>query len=173
MTSLPDTAENLRRRLEASHADSFGWALACSSGDRELAEEALSVAYLKVLDGRARFAGRSSFKTWLFGVIRLSAVELRRRRAWRLFLPFEQLPEAEDPRPSGSSSMIDDEESEALRRALGALGERQRQVLHLVFYQDMTVEEASRVLGIRVGTARTHYQRGKAKLRRLLEEETA
>ena len=170
MTTVAATADSLKHRLEASHADSFGWALACSAGDRDLAEEALSIAYLKVLDGRAHFAGRSSFRTWLFGVIRLSALELRRRRAWRRFLPVEWLADAEDPRPLRSHTIVEDEASAALRRALGALGERQRQVLHLVFYQELTVEEASHVLGIGVGTARTHYQRGKKRLRRLLEE---
>ena len=164
--------EPLKHRLEACHADSFGWALACSAGDLDLAEEALSTTYLKVLEGRARFAGRSRFKTWLFGVIRLSVVELRRRRAWRRFVPVEWLAEAEDPQPPRSSTIVEDEESANLRRALGALGERQRQVLHLVFYQEMTVEDASSVLGIGVGTARTHYQRGKSRLRRLLEETT-
>ena len=134
------------------------------------AEDVLQEAYLRVLDGRAHFAGRSSFRTWLFGVIRLSVLELRRRRAWRRFLPVEWLADAEDPRPPRSSTIVEDEESANLRRALGALGERQRQVLHLVFYQELTVEEASHVLGIGVGTARTHYQRGKKRLRRLLEE---
>jgi RNA polymerase sigma-70 factor (ECF subfamily) len=48
------------------------------------------------------------------------------------------------------------------------LSARQRQVLHLVFYQDLTVEEASRVLKISLGTARTHFERGKTQLRQRL-----
>jgi RNA polymerase sigma-70 factor (ECF subfamily) len=41
-------------------------------------------------------------------------------------------------------------------------------VLHLVFYQDMTIEEASHILNISLGTARTHFARGKQQLRQLL-----
>jgi len=39
------------------------------------------MSYLKILEGRARHAGGSAFKTWLFGVIRMTARE-QRRRAW-------------------------------------------------------------------------------------------
>jgi RNA polymerase sigma-70 factor (ECF subfamily) len=42
-----------------------------------------------------------------------------------------------------------------------------------VFYQNLTIQEAADVLGMTVGTARTHYERGKSRLRDLLGEETS
>jgi DNA-directed RNA polymerase specialized sigma24 family protein len=71
----------LKRELERAHADCFGWAMACCQRDRDDAEEVLQTVYLTVLDGRARYDGRSSFRTWLFGVIRLTAAS-ERRKAW-------------------------------------------------------------------------------------------
>jgi RNA polymerase sigma-70 factor (ECF subfamily) len=53
---------------------------------------------------------------------------------------------------------------------LRALPGRQRQVLHLVFHEDLTVEAAAGVRGVTVGSARTHYARGKARLRELLRD---
>jgi RNA polymerase sigma-70 factor (ECF subfamily) len=55
--------------------------------------------------------------------------------------------------------------------ALATLTGRQRQLLHLVFYQDLTIGEAAGVLGISIGTARTHYERAKARMRELLTGE--
>src|SRR5438105_911030 len=73
-------------QLGALHPDSFGWALACCRRERTEAEDVLQMVYLQVLDGRARFDGRSSFKTWLFSVIRRTAAGERRRRLMRRVL---------------------------------------------------------------------------------------
>ena len=54
------------------------------------------------------------------------------------------------------------------QRALEQLPVRQRQTLHLVFYQDLSLREAAGVMGISVGSAGRHYERGKKRLRESL-----
>lgn len=163
---------DLAVQLEPLHADAFGWALHCCRHDRVAAEEVLQVTYLKILQGRARFDGRASLRTWLFAVVRRTAAEQRRRAALRRWVP---LPggdgrEPADGRTDPETRAVARAESTRLRAALARLPQRQQQVLHLVFYQDLTVVQAAEVLGIGVGSARTHYARGKTRLRRLLEE---
>lgn len=162
-----------REELAQLHAASFGWALACCGRDRALAEEVLQDAYCKVLDGRARFSGpaRSTFKTWLFGVIRLTAIEHRRWGALR-FLRGKGAVDAsdlEDPRRAPDSEAGARERAEHLAAALAKLSARQREILHLVFYEDLSLAEAAQVLGVTLGTAATHYDRGKHVLADLLE----
>ena len=153
--------DEIKPQLEALHADAFVWAVACCYGDRVEAEDVLQIAYLKIADGSAQFGGRSSFKTWLFGVVRNTAREVRRKRTARRLLLLKWNPE-----PSGPPAMPDDAAEAAqaaarLRVVLEGLSERQREVLELVFYHDLTVEEAAAVMDVSVGTARTHYDRGK------------
>jgi len=167
------SATTMEAALEELHAESFGWALACCDRDRTLAEDVLQAAYVKVLDGRAVFEGRSSLKTFLFGVIRRTAMEHRRAR-WldaggllrRLVAP-PSVAVVADP----ELEVLSDERSRALAGALERLSRRQKEVLHLVFYQDLTLDEAASLLGIAPGSARRHYDRGKARLRRLLGED--
>ncbi len=157
--------------LVRHHTAAFGWALACCKWDRTAAEDVLHTAYLKVIDGRARFAGDSTFRTFLFGVIRHTAAEERRRRAIRSVLPLSILrTEARGPvvHPAGSDGIERDETSRALIGALNSLSARQREVLALVFYHDLTIAEAAHVLGVSLGSARVHYERGKAGLRKIL-----
>jgi RNA polymerase sigma-70 factor (ECF subfamily) len=165
--------ETLKRELECLHPAAFGWALACCTGDRAAAEDALQASYLKILDGRARFDGRASFRTWVFAVVRRTASEAWRRAALRRLLPLRALDGTAETRSDPEATLVRSETTRQLLVALATLPRRQRDVLHLVFYQDLTIAEAAEVLGVALGTARTHYERGKTALRKRLEEDLA
>jgi RNA polymerase sigma-70 factor, ECF subfamily len=154
----------LERELERLHAACWGWALACCARDRDAAEDTLQSAYLRILSGKARFDGRSSVRTWVFGVIRRTALEERRRGISRRSReqPAERGSDSvSDPAPGADLVVEQTEARAALLSALDTLSPRQREVLHLVFYHDMTIEEAAGVMQISLGSARTHYDRGK------------
>ena len=162
----------LRDQLAACHEDAFAWAVHCCRRDRRDAEEVLQTVYLKILDGRARFDGRSTLRTWLFAVIRRTAADHRRRRLlrdWWHVAPREGEAIASS-NPGPDRELHDSERRDALSGALAKLAERQRQVLLLVFYHGCTVEQAAAVMGVGIGSARRHYARGKERMRALLDE---
>ena len=161
--------EGLLSRIAACHEESYAWALGCCGRDRHEAEEVLQTVYLEVLDGRARFDGRSSLRTWLFAVVRRTAARSRRHAVLRRLrlVPLDGSADPPDPAAPGEGAEAADRR-ERLERALERLPRRQRELLLLVFYHGHTVEEAAAVIGVGVGSARTHYARGKARLRELL-----
>lgn len=152
-------SHELEPLLAETHAAAFAWALSCCRWRRQEAEDVLQSAYLKVLDGRARFEGRSSFKTWLFGVVRKTA--LGRQRDWLRWLG--RLVDA-DPDDAPAPAAAPNPDGARVRAALAELARRQREVLDLVFYHDLTVEEAAGVMGVSLGAARRHYARAKENL---------
>jgi RNA polymerase sigma-70 factor (ECF subfamily) len=165
------SGEELMPQLEALHEDAYGWAVACCGGDSERARDVLQDAYVKVAAGRAVFGGRSALKTWWFGVVRLTAMESgRRQRRWLAVLLTlrESLDFSFAPGGAEMTGDMNGCEPGVLRAALKQLPQRQAEVLHLVFYQGLSITEAALVMKVSVGSARRHYERGKQRLRREL-----
>jgi RNA polymerase sigma-70 factor (ECF subfamily) len=154
--------------LSALHADGFGWALTLTRGRRDEAEDVLQTTYLLIYEGRARFDGRATLKTWLFGVIRNVARNRWRRHLLRLRFEAPATEDMFDVAAENAPVPPDSVANARLPAALARLSSRQREVLELVFHRDLTIEQAAKVQGISVGTARTHYERAKARLRREL-----
>jgi RNA polymerase sigma-70 factor (ECF subfamily) len=165
-------SEKMRALLELHHAESFGWARCCCRQDRAEGENVLQAAYLKVLEHRAVFDGRSEFRTWLFSVIRNTASETRRLR----FLQRVRLIQYKDTEtrklksPTPEEALYRSEVEQTMRAALARLPRRQCEVLQLVFYHELSLAEAAKVMRVSIGSARTHYERGKRRLRSWIEE---
>ena len=168
------TPNEIRKELERLHHSAFGWAMVCCGRDRDLAAEVLQQAYCRILAGDAVFTGNSMFSTWFFGVIRMMSLEEhRRRKRQQNVLPIEDAAfgnKANCKKDSIGVPIEQRELADQLSAALQKLSERQREILHLTFYENMTIEAASNVLGITVGSARQHYHRGKVALARTLVE---
>jgi RNA polymerase sigma-70 factor (ECF subfamily) len=155
----------IEREIEELHAASFGWALSCCGRNHQAAEEVLQDVYVKIFEGKARFDGRSTLKTWLFSVIRRTAASQARQRILHDLLTAKWARrelDAVSPMPDAAAQHS--ETSVALIEALRKLARRQREVLELVFYHDMTVEEAAAAMHVSLGSARVHYDRGKKQL---------
>jgi RNA polymerase sigma-70 factor (ECF subfamily) len=164
-----DIAE-LKAELETLHSASFGWALNCCRRDRVEAEEVLQTVYLKILEGKACFRGEASLKTWLFAVIRKTAIGEHRKNILRKLRWSDSSEQAKLVSPlEQPGAAFEKSEIQALfQNALRSLPRRQREALHLVFYQDLSLNEAAVVMGISIGSARQHYDRGKKHLRESL-----
>jgi RNA polymerase sigma-70 factor (ECF subfamily) len=162
LTGQAENPAGVRTLLEMHHAAAWRWAVFCMRGDRARGEDLLHDVYVKILNGEARFSGHSSFRTWLFGVIRWNAVASRRRNFWLSLImePIDQsLPDTSSPHELLSPT---------LSSVLTLLSPQQRQLAILVFEHDFTLEEAAKAMDLTIGTARQHYSRAKEKLRTAL-----
>ncbi len=146
--------------LEAIHGQVFGWALSRCDFDRAAAEDLVQQAYVELLSGSARFDNKSSLKTFVFAVVQ----NLSRSRFRRLSSRLRHAKRIE-AEPVEHVALEPADEQGGVWKAVLRLPARQRDIIELVFCRDMTVEEASAVMGVSVGTARVHYDRAKKALR--------
>lgn len=158
---------DIEELLAKYHQASYGWAMACCQRNVEEAKETLQITYLKILEGKAIPPQADQLKPWLFRVIRNTAIDLQRKRTVRIKLrvQFSHFQKKSLPAPP----FPDGDQQAKIANAMKKLSKRQMELLHLVFYQGQTLAEAANILGLSLGTARSHYARAKEKLRSLLQ----
>jgi RNA polymerase sigma-70 factor (sigma-E family) len=84
------------------------------------------------------------------------------RRRWRGEVPTSELPES-----SGGDDYAALDERDRLRRALATLPRKQRAMIVLRFFEDMTESQVADVLGCSLGTVKSGSARALARLRQL------
>ena len=75
--------------------------------------------------------------------------------------PLEVIPEIED-------LPLSTEEEVNYKQLIQLLSPMQQEVILMVFYHEMTLEQSAEVLQLSIGTVRTHYDRGKKRLKQLI-----
>lgn len=142
----------------------FATALLCSHHD---AEETLQNVFVKIARNRARLAAARALKAYLFTMVRNEAYTLARQRG-RREIPVD--PNKFGLLPATPADPPAPEEAEAAARLLAALPEKQREVVVLKIYEEMTFGEIAVSLKIPLNTAASRYRYGLEKLRQRLKE---
>jgi len=130
------------------------------------AEEVAQDAFVRAWRALPGFRGEARFGTWLYAIVMRRAIDraatLRGRRAREVDL------DAAAGRADRSNAERTGERAQLamrLERLLDRLSESQRAVVTLFYYEERSVEEVSRTLGMPTGTVKTHLSRARAALR--------
>jgi RNA polymerase sigma-70 factor (ECF subfamily) len=150
-------------RLYDLHAHSVLNYLARRTGDSHVAEDLASEAFVKALESlpSLRFRG-VPFRHWL---LRIAANLAGNRRRQERAHPTEPIDE------QGARAPIVNDGLDYVRRALDSLAPRFSTVLSLHHIEDLSVEHLARLLGCPVGTIQSRLHRGRAALRRAIEQQ--
>lgn len=164
--------------------------------NRSVAEEVIQETWLAVLQGLARFEGRSSLKTWIFRILanRARTRAVREGRGVPFSALVSQEAEGDEPaveperfRPAGDKwprgwvsapqswsevpeeRMLALETRERIRLAIAALPPAQRAVITLRDIEGWDAGEVSGHLGVTDGNQRVLLHRARSKVRAALE----
>lgn len=152
--------DQLVKLLEEKHMEAYRWSRQCCRFDDELAKDVLQTVYLKIFEDKARFNEKSGFRTWLFAVIRYTALDNLKNKVVH-----------DDLENAMFISTDETREEIDYKKFIRQLPEKQAHVLLLAFYHDMTLESISIIMEISVGAVRVHYDRGKRRLKKLIEKD--
>lgn len=133
------------------------------TGDRELAEDLAQEAFVRVARSLHGLRNANSFHWYLRRtVVNLANSQLRRRRVERAYRKTLVSSAAADV------SSGDVATRQAVRDAIAQLPARQRTVVVLRYYQDLTDQQIAAVLGCPVGSVKSALHRSSAILRQHL-----
>ncbi|HTP30742.1 MAG TPA: sigma-70 family RNA polymerase sigma factor [Candidatus Acidoferrales bacterium] len=132
--------------------------------DRDLAEEIAQDVFLSLHRNLGELESPAHAAHWLRRVAVQRSIDAARRRQRRPMVALESLPEP-SVRPSPGDPLL----GEMLRKLIASLPETQRMVVILRYQEDLDPSEIAGIMGIPVGTVKSHLQRSLALLREKLE----
>jgi RNA polymerase sigma-70 factor (sigma-E family) len=136
--------------------------------DQGIAEEIVQDAYVAVHQRWDRLNDHDHAVAYLRqAIVNRSRSALRHRAVVQRYLNRQALPENA---PSSEEPVMGDARRELVLDALRQLPRRQREVLALRYYMDMSEAEIAETLGVSRGAVKSHASRGAASLRPILDK---
>ena len=144
-------------------------------GSEEEARDVAQEAFLKAYRALGGFKREARFSSWLYQIATNLCRDRLRRRRTRAAVSLEELEETGpvivETRPGAHELLLQRDLARAVRRAVHALSEEQREVVILKEYQGLTFLEIAQSLDLPVSTVKTRLYRGLGQLRLRLERE--
>ena len=164
LVAAGDTGEPLRRLYDRYARRLYGLGIHLLR-ERGLAEELVQETWMRVWRSAARFdPERGTVRTFVFTIARRVAVDLWRRPSSRAL--GDELLDAGAVEARADEILL----AVTVRDAMTSLSDAHREVLELVYDQDLKLAEVAQRLGIPLGTVKTRVYHALRALRRALTE---
>ncbi|MFJ8108829.1 SigE family RNA polymerase sigma factor [Streptomyces sp. NPDC096132] len=158
------TVDHLTETYRAHYRSLLGLA-ALLLDDTASCEDVVQEAFIRVHSARKRV--RDPEKTLAY--LRQTVVNLSRSALRRRILGLKLLSKPMPDMASAEEGAYDQLERDSLIKAMKGLQRRQREVLVLRYFSDMTEAQVAETLGISLGSVKAYGSRGIAALRKAME----
>lgn len=154
----------------ALYKDSLIFFLVQYVKNADIAEELTEDTFVALAVKKPKFTENAKFRTWLFTIARNKALNYLRSSAYKKCVPLEQaealhLPNCPEQR------LLRQERYKALYAAMDRLPKNQREMVYLVYFEDMDVSQAAGVIRKTQRQGINILYRARQKLKAILQEE--
>ncbi|HEX3661392.1 MAG TPA: sigma-70 family RNA polymerase sigma factor [Acidobacteriaceae bacterium] len=149
------------------------------TGNPEDARDVLQKAFMKAFVHLPEFRGESQFYTWLTTItLNEARMTMRRRRAREIPLEeprgssdYNASWEPSDPRLTPEEQCLSSQLCQILSRHLTAMPQGIQKIIHLRYYQELTITEIALLIGISNTAAKSQLYRGMLLLRKSFQRQ--
>jgi len=163
--------------LVRRHADLVYTVVLRVVGNEDDADDVAQEAFVRAHRALGRFRGDSKFSSWLYRIAvnrALTHLKKRKRRGATVDLAsgphIEAAVESVETGKDPASFVLDEEFRRQVREAVGELPPRYRAVVTLFYLEERSYKEVAEILGVPMGTLKTHLHRARSLLKDLLTE---
>lgn len=139
--------------------------------DYDTAEDIFQEVFIKVNASLKEFRGESSIKTWLLRITVNACKDYLKSAYMRRVTLLSEEEEGKIPATDTMDEIEREQDGERVRKALLQLSEKYREVLVCLYFEERSVAETAKVLGLSEGTVKSRLSRAREKFRVILERE--
>lgn len=136
-----------------------------------IAEELTEDTFFRLITKKPKYAGKSTFKSWLYAIGKNTAVDYIRYHSKQLNMPIEDMENYLSEEQNLEKSYIQDERKIEVHKALSTLNQDYRNILWLVYFEYFSNKEVAVILRKSDRQIKNLLYRAKQALKTKLEKE--
>ena len=141
--------------------------------NREEAEEVSQDTFIKVYKSLNRFKGDSKFSTWVYRIAYNTSLDrLKKNKKHFNDVAIDEFTEHQIKTIDNALSQLESEEqSQAIQKCIAKLPSDDAFLLTLYYFEDQTLEEISKVIGITANNVKVKLFRSRKKLATIMKQQ--
>lgn len=166
----PATCRSAFNEVIRNYSEPLYWQIRQMVNSHEDTNDLLQNTFLKAWNSIENFRGDAKLSTWLYKIAINESLTFLEKERKRLNVSLDDDSAGIVHSIEADTNIDGDELKLYLRKAIAMLPEKQRLVFNMKYYQDMTYEQMSEILGTSVGALKSSYHLAVKKIEQYFSE---
>lgn len=158
------------KEIVDSYSERLYWHVRRFLCSHEDTDDLLQEIFVKVWSSLPTFRGESQLYTWIYRIATNESLNFLQKQKIRAALRFEDITTRLDEKIDEDTGVNGDEAQKALMKAMSRLPSKQKTVFIMRWFDDLSYEEISEILGTSVGALKASYHFAQEKIRSEIEK---
>ena len=152
-----------------SYSERLYWHVRRFLCSHEDTDDLLQEIFIKVWSSLSSFRGESQLYTWIYRIATNESLNFLQKQKIRAALRFDDITSKLDDKIDEVTGVDGNEAQKALMKAVSRLPSKQKTVFIMRWFDDLSYEDISEILGTSVGALKASYHFAQEKIRAEIE----